>query len=303
MGLLRDQSLRPGEVREREGRACRPPAAPALISPPWKAPHPPAPSGRLPHAPCLLPSLHGTEDRPHGPGGPHCPRTGRDGGVVPPAGPALREPGGSPHTGHRRWRLRVTSLMPPEPRPGPRPFLAHCPPPTQHPMAPGCPSTNTHGDPLPNLQAPTQGVSFISGGCTGPTQSPMGTATQALAQGAGGAVSVSQFWTLVWGTRVPEERHHRAQRLDGETRSVVPDSARPHGLQPARLLCPWDSPGQNTGVGSPSLLQGIFPTQGSNPGLLHWQVYSLPSIQHPPPNLYPPQTQNVPYLETESLQK
>ena len=32
---------------------------------------------------------------------------------------------------------------------------------------------------------------------------------------------------------------------------------------------PWDSPGQNTGVGSLSLLQGIFPTQGSNPGLPH----------------------------------
>ena len=32
---------------------------------------------------------------------------------------------------------------------------------------------------------------------------------------------------------------------------------------------PWDSPGQNTGVGNLSLLQGIFPTQGSNPGLLH----------------------------------
>ena len=32
---------------------------------------------------------------------------------------------------------------------------------------------------------------------------------------------------------------------------------------------PWDSPGQNTGVGSRSLLQGIFPTQGSNPGLPH----------------------------------
>ena len=31
----------------------------------------------------------------------------------------------------------------------------------------------------------------------------------------------------------------------------------------------WDSPGQNTGVGSLSLLQGIFPTQGSNPGLPH----------------------------------
>ena len=35
------------------------------------------------------------------------------------------------------------------------------------------------------------------------------------------------------------------------------------------MYCPWNSPGQNTGVGSPSLLQGIFPTQGSNPGLLH----------------------------------
>ena len=33
--------------------------------------------------------------------------------------------------------------------------------------------------------------------------------------------------------------------------------------------CPWDFPGQNTGVGSQSLLQGIFPNQGSSPGLLH----------------------------------
>ena len=35
------------------------------------------------------------------------------------------------------------------------------------------------------------------------------------------------------------------------------------------LLCPRDSPGKNTGVGSHSLLQGIFLTQGLNPGLLH----------------------------------
>ena len=41
------------------------------------------------------------------------------------------------------------------------------------------------------------------------------------------------------------------------------------GLQPARLLCPWNSPGKNTGVGSHSLLQGIFLIQGSNGGLLH----------------------------------
>ena len=53
------------------------------------------------------------------------------------------------------------------------------------------------------------------------------------------------------------------------SRSVVSDSLRPHGLQPTRLLHPWDSPGKSTGVGCHFLLQGIFPTQGSNPGLLH----------------------------------
>ena len=43
------------------------------------------------------------------------------------------------------------------------------------------------------------------------------------------------------------------------------------------LLCPWNSPGKNTGVGSHSLLQGIFLTPGSNLGLLHcrWLLYQL----------------------------
>ena len=58
-------------------------------------------------------------------------------------------------------------------------------------------------------------------------------------------------------------------RVSSISCSVVPDSLRSHGLYPARLLCPWDSPGKNTGVGCHSLLQGIFPTQGFNPGLLH----------------------------------
>ena len=44
------------------------------------------------------------------------------------------------------------------------------------------------------------------------------------------------------------------------------NSLRPYGLEPTRLLCPSDSPGKNTGVGCHALLQGIFPTQGSNPG-------------------------------------
>ena len=51
---------------------------------------------------------------------------------------------------------------------------------------------------------------------------------------------------------------------ESESCSVMSDSLRPHGL-----YSPWNSPGQNTGVGSLSLLQGIIPTQGSNPGLLH----------------------------------
>ena len=47
--------------------------------------------------------------------------------------------------------------------------------------------------------------------------------------------------------------------------SLVSDSLGPQGLQPARLLCLWDFPGKNTGVGCHFLLQGIFLTQGSNP--------------------------------------
>ena len=43
----------------------------------------------------------------------------------------------------------------------------------------------------------------------------------------------------------------------------------PQGLQPSRLLCPWDSPGKKTGVGCHALLQGIFSTQGLILDLLH----------------------------------
>ena len=52
------------------------------------------------------------------------------------------------------------------------------------------------------------------------------------------------------------------------SRSVMSNSLGPHGLQPDRLFCPWDSPGKNTGVGNHALLQGIFPTQGLNLGHL-----------------------------------
>ena len=48
-----------------------------------------------------------------------------------------------------------------------------------------------------------------------------------------------------------------------------------YGPEPTRLLCPWDSPGKNTGVGCHALLQGIFPTQGLNSGLLHCRVFTI----------------------------
>ena len=51
--------------------------------------------------------------------------------------------------------------------------------------------------------------------------------------------------------------------------SVVYRSLQHYGPQFTRLFCPWGSPGKNTGVGCLALLQGIHPTQGSNPGLPH----------------------------------
>ena len=64
--------------------------------------------------------------------------------------------------------------------------------------------------------------------------------------------------------------------------SVVSDSFQPHGLQPAKLLCPWKFSGKNAGVGCHFLLQGIFPTQVLNLCLfclLLWQADSL-SLHH-----------------------
>ena len=59
--------------------------------------------------------------------------------------------------------------------------------------------------------------------------------------------------------------------------TVMSDSLRSHGLWLSSLLCPWKFPGKNTGVGCHFLVQGIFPTQGSNPGLLHCKADALPS--------------------------
>ena len=78
--------------------------------------------------------------------------------------------------------------------------------------------------------------------------------------------------TIIWGSHTQDCRY-----TWGENRSVVSDSLRPHGLEPARLLCPWDFPGKSTRVGCHFLLQRIFLTQGLNPGLPHCrQMLYLP---------------------------
>ena len=63
--------------------------------------------------------------------------------------------------------------------------------------------------------------------------------------------------------------HQHFQHILSESHSVVSDSLRPPGLQPHKLLCPWNSPGKSAGVGCCFLLWVIFPTQGWNPGLPH----------------------------------
>ena len=78
---------------------------------------------------------------------------------------------------------------------------------------------------------------------------------------------IFQARVLEWGAcAIKSTWKWKSERV---SRSVVSDSLWPHGLGPTRLLCPFSFPGKNTGVGSHSLLQGIFLTQGLNPGLLY----------------------------------
>ena len=82
---------------------------------------------------------------------------------------------------------------------------------------------------------------------------------------------------------------------------VVSDSLRPHDLWPTGLLCRWDSPGKNTGVGCHFFFQGIFLIQGSNPCLLcllQWQADILP-LSHLG-SLTPLKNENVSFLVVSS---
>ena len=62
---------------------------------------------------------------------------------------------------------------------------------------------------------------------------------------------------------------------ESANRSAVSNSLQTHRLQPARLLCPWDSPGKNTGVDSHSFLQGDLPDPGIEPASPALQEDSL----------------------------
>ena len=81
------------------------------------------------------------------------------------------------------------------------------------------------------------------------------------------------LWRVLGGDKTQKTNPLPEFGLESESvsHSAVSDSLRPHGpLLPARLFCPWTSPGKGTGgVGTHFLLQGIFLTQGLNSGLLH----------------------------------
>lgn len=80
----------------------------------------------------------------------------------------------------------------------------------------------------------------------------------------------------LWGIGGPWDLEDRICLCVCVSRSVMSDSLPPSSLppeEPARLLSPWNSLGKNTRVGFHSLLQGIFPTQGLNPGLLHCRQF------------------------------
>ena len=100
-------------------------------------------------------------------------------------------------------------------------------------------------------------------------------------------------WSLHVVSEVTNEGTYiSALHIESESRLIMPNSLWPHELHPARLLCLWDLPGKNTGVGCHFLLQGSFPTQGSNRGLLHCrQILYWLSYQRKP------QTHHLQHIE------
>ena len=79
-----------------------------------------------------------------------------------------------------------------------------------------------------------------------------------------------------WATKEAEKLKEDFKYVLCLVTQLCPTLCDPMDCSPPGSSVPGDSPGKNTGVGCHLLLQGIFPTQGLNPHLLHWQVDSLP---------------------------
>ena len=82
-------------------------------------------------------------------------------------------------------------------------------------------------------------------------------------------------WDYITSCRTERECNQLAWNIcesESVSHSIVPNSLQDHGLYPARLLCPWDSPGKDTGVSCHALLQGISQPRSPTP-----QADSLPS--------------------------
>ena len=110
--------------------------------------------------------------------------------------------------------------------------------------------TSTAGTPSPSVSSPGR-LSTLLLGCKSPAVCP-------LCWGGGPDLPCcSDLW---WNLPDCFHRPHSAHWCP---------TLQTHGLQPSRLLCPWDFPDKSPGVGGHSLLWGIFLTQGSNLGLLH----------------------------------
>ena len=78
-------------------------------------------------------------------------------------------------------------------------------------------------------------------------------------------------------------RVFKSEKVKVLVAQLYPTPWRPHRLQPARALHPWNSPGKNTGESSHFFLQGIFPTQRLNPGILHCRQQNQPFLKGPVP--------------------
>ena len=110
------------------------------------------------------------------------------------------------------------------------------------------------------------------------------------------------WWAAIYGVAQSQTRLKRCSSSSSSNLhihheclhvcTVVSDSLWPHGLKPARFLCPWDFPGKNIRGGCHFLIQGVFLTQGENLCLLHckqilyyWVIrealWSLRMLWHP----------------------